>query len=152
VTRGRRPTAQELLVRDEITTLLGWQQDGGPFALATVIDTSRSAPRPAGAVLAVHPDGRIAGNVSGGCVEPAVVGLCQAVLAEAVEAELEQLAEQVASEAGSGETKSESETQEEEESEDLEGEMLAEQLMDTVKLQMAFQKSMKEFPSKTKSK
>jgi xanthine dehydrogenase accessory factor len=69
-------------VRDEITTLLGWQQDGGPFALATVIDTSRSAPRPAGAAIAVHPDGRIAGNVSGGCVEPAVVALCEEVLAE----------------------------------------------------------------------
>ena len=69
-------------MRDEIATLLGWQQEGHPFALATVIDTSRSAPRPAGAVLAVHPDGRIAGNVSGGCVEPAVVGLCQEVLAD----------------------------------------------------------------------
>ena len=69
-------------MRDEMATLLGWQQEGRPFALATVIDTSRSAPRPAGAVLAVHPDGRIAGNVSGGCVEPAVVGLCQEVLAE----------------------------------------------------------------------
>ena len=69
-------------MRDEMATLRGWQQEGRPFALATVIDTSRSAPRPAGAVLAVHPDGRIAGNVSGGCVEPAVVGLCQEVLAE----------------------------------------------------------------------
>lgn len=73
---------QELPVRDEIPTLLRWQQDGGLFALATVIDTSRSAPRPTGAALAVHPDGRIAGNVSGGCVEPAVVGLCQEVLAD----------------------------------------------------------------------
>ena len=69
-------------MRDDITTLLGWQREGGPFALATVIDTSRSAPRPAGATLAVHPDGRIAGNVSGGCVEPAVVGLCREVLAD----------------------------------------------------------------------
>ena len=69
-------------MRDEIATLLAWQQEGHPFALATVIDTSRSAPRPAGAALAVHPDGRIAGNVSGGCVEPAVVGLCREVLAD----------------------------------------------------------------------
>lgn len=69
-------------MRDEIATLLGWQRGGDPFALATVIDTSRSAPRPAGAVLAVHPDGRIAGNVSGGCVEPAVIALCQEVLAD----------------------------------------------------------------------
>jgi xanthine dehydrogenase accessory factor len=67
-------------VRDEIASLLEWQRAGGPFALATVIDTSRSAPRPAGATLAVHPDGRIVGNVSGGCVEPAVVQLAGAVL------------------------------------------------------------------------
>lgn len=64
-------------MRDEVATLLEWQRDGEPFALATVISTSRSAPRPAGAVLAVHSDGRIAGNVSGGCVEPAVVELCR---------------------------------------------------------------------------
>jgi xanthine dehydrogenase accessory factor len=67
-------------VRDEIATLLGWQGDGGAFALATVVGTSRSAPRPAGATLALHPDGRIVGNVSGGCVEPAVVELARGVL------------------------------------------------------------------------
>jgi xanthine dehydrogenase accessory factor len=67
-------------VRDEIAVLLEWQRAGGPFALATVTDTSRSAPRPAGATLAVHPDGRIVGNVSGGCVEPAVVQLSGEVL------------------------------------------------------------------------
>jgi xanthine dehydrogenase accessory factor len=67
-------------VRDEIATLLEWQHAGDPFALATVIDTSWSAPRPAGATLAVHPDGRIVGNVSGGCVEPAVVQLAHDVL------------------------------------------------------------------------
>lgn len=67
-------------MRDEISTLLGWQESGATFALATVIDTSRSAPRPAGATLAVHPDGRIVGNVSGGCVEPAVVHVAQDVL------------------------------------------------------------------------
>jgi xanthine dehydrogenase accessory factor len=67
-------------VRDEIATLVGWQREGGMFALATVVSTSRSAPRPAGATLAVHPDGRIVGNVSGGCVEPAVVELARSVL------------------------------------------------------------------------
>jgi len=67
-------------VRDEIAMLLEWQHAGDPFALATVIDTSWSAPRPAGATLAVHPDGRIVGNVSGGCVEPAVVQLAHEVL------------------------------------------------------------------------
>ena len=69
-------------MRDEIGALIAWQDAGDDFALATVIDTSRSAPRPAGATLAVHPDGRIVGNVSGGCVEPAVVQVAQQVLAE----------------------------------------------------------------------
>jgi xanthine dehydrogenase accessory factor len=67
-------------VRDEIEDLLAWQQAGVPFSLATVVGTSRSAPRPAGATLAVHPDGRIVGNVSGGCVEPAVVQLATEIL------------------------------------------------------------------------
>jgi xanthine dehydrogenase accessory factor len=69
-------------MRDEIDALLAWDAERGPYALATVVGTSRSAPRPAGATLALHPDGRIVGNVSGGCVEPAVVALAQEVLAE----------------------------------------------------------------------
>ena len=69
-------------MRDEIGALVAWQDAGQVFALATVIDTSRSAPRSAGATLAVHPDGRIVGNVSGGCVDPAVVEIAQQVLAE----------------------------------------------------------------------
>jgi xanthine dehydrogenase accessory factor len=71
-------------MRDEIEALNGWMEEGVPFALATVIGTSRSAPRPAGAVLALHPDGRILGNVSGGCVEPAVIGLAEDVLRHGV--------------------------------------------------------------------
>lgn len=67
-------------MRDEVATLLAWQGEGATFALATVIDTSRSAPRPAGATMAVHPDGRIVGNISGGCVEPAVVQIAQEIL------------------------------------------------------------------------
>ncbi len=67
-------------MRDEIAALLEWQDAGDHFALATVIETAQSAPRPAGASLAVHPDGRIVGNVSGGCVEPAVVLLAEQVL------------------------------------------------------------------------
>jgi len=71
-------------VRDEVTELLAWQRAGVSFALATVVATSSSAPRPAGAVLGVHPDGRLAGNVSGGCVEPAVVAVAEEVLRTAV--------------------------------------------------------------------
>lgn len=67
-------------MRDEITDLLEWERRGVPYALATVIGTSRSAPRPPGAVLAMGEDGRVVGNVSGGCVEPAVVELAREVL------------------------------------------------------------------------
>lgn len=67
-------------MRDEIAELAAWQRAGVDLALATVVSTSRSAPRPAGSVLALHPDGRLLGNVSGGCVEPAVVGIAQQVL------------------------------------------------------------------------
>lgn len=60
-------------MRDELEALVRWQRDRLTFVLATVVSTSNSAPRPAGAILALHPDGRVVGNVSGGCVEPAVV-------------------------------------------------------------------------------
>jgi xanthine dehydrogenase accessory factor len=80
VTLGTRPIDRrgqdkESPVRDELEALRRWQRSGAPFVLATVVRTSSSAPRPAGAVLALHPDGSIVGNVSGGCVEPAVVEL-----------------------------------------------------------------------------
>jgi xanthine dehydrogenase accessory factor len=66
---------KEDAVRDELEVLGRWQREGLSFVLATVVTTSSSAPRPAGAVLALHPDGSVVGNVSGGCVEPAVVEL-----------------------------------------------------------------------------
>ncbi len=58
---------------------LSWAEAGRGAALATVIETWGSAPRPAGSQLAISGDGEMAGSVSGGCVEGAVV-------AEALEA------------------------------------------------------------------
>lgn len=66
-------------MRDELQELGRWQRDRATFILATVVRTTRSSPRPAGALLALHPDGSVVGNVSGGCVEPAVVELCTEV-------------------------------------------------------------------------
>jgi xanthine dehydrogenase accessory factor len=60
-------------VRELVPTLDEWRGSDPRVAVATVVRTTGSTPRPAGARLIVHPDGRIAGSVSGGCLEAAVV-------------------------------------------------------------------------------
>jgi xanthine dehydrogenase accessory factor/LAO/AO transport system kinase len=57
-----------------------WRRAGRGVALATVIKTWGSSPRPAGAKLAVADSGEFVGSVSGGCVEGAVVGEAQEVI------------------------------------------------------------------------
>lgn len=54
-------------------TALAWHRAGTGAALATVVETWGSAPRPVGSQLAISGAGEIAGSVSGGCVEGAVV-------------------------------------------------------------------------------
>ncbi|UAK23217.1 XdhC family protein [Sphingomonas nostoxanthinifaciens] len=54
---------------------------GAPVALATVISTWGSAPRPRGSHMLVHADGRLEGSVSGGCVEGDVLALAGEVIA-----------------------------------------------------------------------
>ncbi|MDX3862783.1 XdhC family protein [Streptomyces europaeiscabiei] len=61
-------------------TLHAWCRDGRPFALATVVQVSGSAPLPPGTALAVDADGTVVGSISGGCVEGAVYDLCQQML------------------------------------------------------------------------
>ena len=56
-------------MRELLETLLAWQADGVQVGRAVVIRTYGSAPRPEGATLLYASDGRIAGSVSGGCVE-----------------------------------------------------------------------------------
>jgi xanthine dehydrogenase accessory factor len=58
-----------------------WRAAGEDVALATVVATRRSAPRPLGSKLAVAADGRMYGSVSGGCVEADVAERARAVLA-----------------------------------------------------------------------
>jgi xanthine dehydrogenase accessory factor len=59
-------------MQELISHINQWQQENQPIALATVVQTWGSAPRKAGAKMAVTPNGRMAGSVSGGCVEGAV--------------------------------------------------------------------------------
>jgi len=63
-------------------TALAWHRAGRGAVLATVVETWGSAPRRAGAQMAVSGDGAIVGSVSGGCVEGAVVTEALEALAE----------------------------------------------------------------------
>lgn len=67
-------------MRQVLEDVREWEAGGAEVALATVVDVRRSAPRPPGAKMAVAADGRISGSVSGGCVEGAVVEVCEQVL------------------------------------------------------------------------
>ena len=64
-----------MLARDEdiLKAAEDWQRAGHGVALATVVETWGSAPRPAGSNLVINDDGTFLGSVSGGCVEGAVV-------------------------------------------------------------------------------
>jgi xanthine dehydrogenase accessory factor len=57
-----------------------WRAAGKQVALARVIDIEGSGPRDPGAAMAVSEDGEVAGSVSGGCVEGAVVEVAEEVL------------------------------------------------------------------------
>ena len=56
-----------------LAALRGWAAEGHRAALVTVACTWGSAPRPAGAWMALRDDGRVQGSVSGGCIEDDLV-------------------------------------------------------------------------------
>ena len=66
-----------------LDALGGWVAAGRRAALATVVETRRSAPRPVGTKMALSETGAVVGAVSGGCVEGAVVAAAEGVLAGA---------------------------------------------------------------------
>ncbi len=58
---------------DELTRLGEWLSEGHKTALATVVSTWGSSPRPVGSHLVINENGDFLGSVSGGCIEGAVV-------------------------------------------------------------------------------
>ena len=65
---------------DVLTTVEGWRREGRRVALATVVKTWGSSPRPIGSKLAITEEGDFVGSVSGGCVETTVVEAAAGVL------------------------------------------------------------------------
>ena len=74
---------------DVLAVASGWAAAGDPVALATVTQTWGSSPRPPGSQFAVSASGRLAGSVSGGCIEGAVAEAARETLATGVPKMLE---------------------------------------------------------------
>lgn len=67
---------------DVLAHAVAWRAAGKGVALATVVSTWGSSPRPQGSQLAINDEGAFVGSVSGGCIETAVVQEALEVIAE----------------------------------------------------------------------
>jgi xanthine/CO dehydrogenase XdhC/CoxF family maturation factor len=67
---------------DILGQLSAWRDSGERVAVATVVATWGSSPRPVGSQMAMTESGRIVGSVSGGCVESAVMAAAMRTLAD----------------------------------------------------------------------
>ncbi len=67
---------------DILSRAEAWKGSGKGVAIATVIETWGSAPRPVGSHLIIDEDGNFLGSVSGGCVEGAVVAEAAEVIGD----------------------------------------------------------------------
>ena len=72
-----------MLIREDdvLAAAEAWRESGREVAIATVVETWGSAPRPVGSHLVIDSDGNFLGSVSGGCVEGAVVEEAASVIA-----------------------------------------------------------------------
>jgi xanthine/CO dehydrogenase XdhC/CoxF family maturation factor len=68
-------------VKEILTEIERWQQQGEEVVVATVVANRRTAPRPVGSSLAISRSGKLCGSVSGGCVEGDVFQQAQDVFA-----------------------------------------------------------------------
>lgn len=67
-------------MREVLSDIERWRRQGKQVAIARVVGVEGSGPRDPGATMAVSSDGEVAGSVSGGCVEGAVLHEALAVL------------------------------------------------------------------------
>jgi xanthine dehydrogenase accessory factor len=63
-----------------LDTIDNWIERGDRVAVATVVDTKKSAPQPAGTKMGINELGEVVGAVSGGCVEGAVVEVAERII------------------------------------------------------------------------
>jgi xanthine/CO dehydrogenase XdhC/CoxF family maturation factor len=70
----------ESLSENRLEQAADWRRSGRGVAVATVVATWGSSPRPVGSQLIVDDKGRMMGSVSGGCIEGAVVREAQEVI------------------------------------------------------------------------
>jgi xanthine dehydrogenase accessory factor len=75
-------------MRDILEELTAWSEVGRRFAVARLLQTWGSAPRRPGATMIVDGEGRVAGSVSGGCIEGSVIETARSVLADGVAREI----------------------------------------------------------------
>jgi len=67
------PIIEDIDTLDPLSVAESWMNDGRDVAIATVVETWGSAPRPTGSHLVIDGEGNFHGSVSGGCVEGAVI-------------------------------------------------------------------------------